>query len=166
MPGWSTEIANKFICLARNDGRCLEQSLLQELVYLANGHLLSITGQPLTSDRPIALEFGPVYVRLADALAPLGEGPIMRDLTFAEAWPDWPKAMAGSSEWSKLDEIESGVVELVYARYVDVAAEHLSGFTAGHGSACARTFDEGTGQNREIRHDWIKRQFDALKGGA
>lgn len=166
MPGWSTEIANVFIRLSRHEGRLLGQSMLQELVYLANGHMLSITGQPLTNDRPVAVEFGPLYERLAEALAGHGDRLIDRELTFEEAWPDWPRLAAGRGTWSELDAIEAGIVELVYNRYVEVGTDWLSAYTAGDDSAWAQTFNEGSGHNHEIRHEWIKDQFDALRRSA
>jgi uncharacterized phage-associated protein len=73
MPAWSPQIANEVIRLASADGRAFDQMKLQELVYIAHGWCLAITGEPLTGDRPEALKHGPEYRRLADALAGCGK---------------------------------------------------------------------------------------------
>lgn len=54
VPGWSREIANRFIRLAATEGRCFDQMQLQDLVYIAHGWCLALTGEPLTGDRPEA----------------------------------------------------------------------------------------------------------------
>jgi uncharacterized phage-associated protein len=76
MPGWSHEIANEFIRLAAEEGRTFDPMQLQKLVYIAHGWNLASFNQPLTGDRPEAWEFGPVYVRLSEALAAYGYEPV------------------------------------------------------------------------------------------
>jgi uncharacterized phage-associated protein len=75
MPAWSPEIANEFIRLAAADGRTFDQLQLHALVYIAHGWHLALNGEPLTGDRPEAWDFGPMYRRLADALAAYGSSP-------------------------------------------------------------------------------------------
>jgi uncharacterized phage-associated protein len=62
--------------LASLRGIAFTQMHLQELVYIAHGWCLTLTGEPLTGDRPEALKHGPEYRRLADALAEYGTAPI------------------------------------------------------------------------------------------
>jgi uncharacterized phage-associated protein len=80
VPAWSTEIANELIRMASADGKAFDQMHLQELVYIAHGWCLVITGAPLTGDRPEALEHGPEYRRLAKALAKWGLEPVTTEI--------------------------------------------------------------------------------------
>jgi uncharacterized phage-associated protein len=55
--------------MAVGDRRKFDQMQLQELVYIAHGWCLAISGEPLTGERPEAMPYGPEYRRLANALA-------------------------------------------------------------------------------------------------
>ena len=95
MPAWSPEIANELIRLASAEGKAFDQVQLQELVYIAHGWCLAITGEPLTGDRPEALEHGPEYRRLAEALARWRLDPVTSEIMVADE----------TANQSKMDEI-------------------------------------------------------------
>lgn len=76
MPTWSTAVASEFLKLALRDGDQLDQSRVQNLIYIAHGIRLATSGHPLTGDRPEAWSFGPVYRRVADALRSAGNEPL------------------------------------------------------------------------------------------
>src|SRR4051794_743511 len=104
VPGWSPEIANEFIRLAAADGRAFDQLQLQGLVYVAHGWCLAFHDQPLTGDRPEAWEFGPMYRRLADALAPYGREPVSREILKSQAFADFQPAAADGPARSDLEQ--------------------------------------------------------------
>src|SRR5688500_13512830 len=108
MPGWSPEIANEFIRLAANEGRKLDQLQLQALIYIAHGWSLAIHGQPLTGDRPEAWEFGPVYRRVADALARYGRRLVTEQIASSG---DGANSNAVDPNTSDLDVSERDLIE-------------------------------------------------------
>jgi uncharacterized phage-associated protein len=76
VPAWSTEIANEFIRMGASSGETFTQMHLQELVYIAHGWCLALTGEPLTGDRPEARQYGPEYRRISEALVKCGTRPV------------------------------------------------------------------------------------------
>ena len=80
MPAWSTDIADEFLRLAAANGERLNQLQLQDLVYIAHGWRLALSGEPLTGDRPEASETGPIYRRLANVFAGYGMDPLPSEI--------------------------------------------------------------------------------------
>lgn len=115
MPGWSPEIANEFIRLSVGDRAHLNQLQLQELVYIAHGWRLALSGAPLTGDRPEASETGPMYRRLASALADYGLDPVLREITGGDSGNRRIRSDLDQSERDLIGESlpESGVVRVV-----------------------------------------------------
>jgi uncharacterized phage-associated protein len=155
VPGWSTEIANEFIRVAAAEGKAFSQMHLQELVYIAHGWCLALTGQPLTGDRPEAFEFGPEYRRLADALVMYGTRPVT-------------KLIGPPRGSSRLDTIpiddplgadERAIVDQVYAKYAHLKTSDLASITRAENAPWRTIFKAGEGAGRDIPHQMIRRQF-------
>lgn len=152
MPAWSTEIADEFLALAKKDGRALGQLQLQKLVYIAHGWCLAATGQPLTGDRPEAWEHGPMYRRLADALAGCGLDPV--------SGVTGPAATADGS--SVLDPIEVAIIARTYSEYGNFAASQLSGLTRRGNAPWGEVYSGGAGKFKDIPHALVRGQFVEL----
>lgn len=159
MPAWSPEIANEFIGMAAAQGNAFDQMQLQDLVYIAHGWCLAITGEPLTGDRPEALEHGPEYRRLARALARWGVEPVSAQITLADAYPDFSGVDATLPARPELNGIERDLVARVYAEYGGFQASQLATFTCGEGTPWAEKFAGGAGKSRDIPHAMIRAQF-------
>ena len=161
MPAWSPEIANEFIRLAAADGQAFDQMQLQKLVYIAHGWALAMTGEPLTGDRPEAWDFGPMYRRLADALAGYGRHPVTRII---------PSGAALSSEvrtendrtWSELEPMECELIARIAKDYGVFSSSQLSALTRGDDAPWASVFGAGEGRFRDIPHALIRDQFVRL----
>lgn len=163
MPGWSPEIANEFIRIAAARGRMLDQIRLQHLVYIAHGWCLALHGEPLTGDRPEAWKFGPVYRRLADALARYGLDPVCREISNGEIYPGFLCGNPDEPAAAPLEAVEREVIARTYEHYGELAPGQLSACTGKHELApWAGVFAGGAGLFRDIDHKLIKAQFAAL----
>jgi len=159
MPAWSPQIANELIRWASADGRAFDQMKLQELVYIAHGWCLAITGEPLTGDRPEAFEHGPEYRRLADALVRWGVDPVTSEILLPEATGDYSKTDATLPQGAELDDREQGILERVYTDYGGLPTSQLAMVTRGQGTPWEHVFANGAGRRRDIPHALIKAQF-------
>jgi uncharacterized phage-associated protein len=147
MPAWSPEVANEFIRLAANQGRPLDQIQLQKLVYIAHGWCLALHGQPLTGDRPEAWDFGPVYRRLADALALHGLGPVTDQICVPE------------EVRTELEVVERDLIARIYQDYSRFSGSQLSNLTRRGNAPWAQIYAGGAGKFRDIPHDLVRAQF-------
>lgn len=162
MPGWSPEIANEIIDLARADGRLLNQLQIQNLVYISHGWCLAITGQPLTGDRPEALEYGPAYRRLSDAFASCGVNPVTRLIGQSELYRDLYIRSDDGPAKSELDHSERSILRKTYQSYGGLSAADLFAVTRRGETPWKRIFDDGRGKFRDIPHELIRAQFVQL----
>lgn len=162
MPGWSPEIANEFIELAAADGHAFDQLQLQNLVYIAHGWCLAITGEPLTGDRPEALEYGPAYRRLSDALAHCGLDPVVRPISQAQLFPELTTKHGLAPARSELDPNSLGILRRTYQSYGALNATELFAVTRRGETPWKQVFAEGQGQFRDISHALIRAQFVQL----
>jgi len=161
MPAWSPEIANEFVRLAGAERRGLSQGQLQKLVYIAHGWTLAFFDQPLTGDRPEAWSFGPVYRRLADALARYGNRSVSEQILGDENFSGHHMAHADAVR-SELDTIERDLIRTVYQEYGSLEASQLSNWTRNSGAPWAQVFADGAGEFRDISHQLVKAQFVEL----
>jgi uncharacterized phage-associated protein len=159
VPAWSPQIANELIRLASADGRAFDQMELQELVYIAHGWCLAITGEPLTGDRPEAFEHGPEYRRLADALAGCGIEPVTSEISGADGAADYSKTDATIFGGAELVAREQAVLARVYADYGGLPTSQLASLTRSKGTPWDHVFANGAGERRDIPHKLIKAQF-------
>ena len=159
MPAWSPEIANEFIRLASAEGKAFDQMKLQELVYIAHGWCLAITGEPLTGDRPEALEHGPEYRRLADALAKCGLDPVVSEILVSNRFSEGSKTDATILAAPELSPGEREILARVYADYGALRISQLATLTRSEGTPWHRVFASGDGNWRDISHEMIRVQF-------
>ena len=159
MPSWSTNIANELIRLASKDQRTFNQMQLQELVYIAHGWCLAISGQPLTGDRPEALDHGPEYRRLADALAHCGVDPVTTEIDCGEVW-GLSETDATLSHEAELSVFEQEILGRVYADYGNLDIRHLAMVTRAKGPPWDTVYAGGMGKSHDISHNLIKAQFE------
>lgn len=157
MPAWSPQIADVFVRLGRADRKGFDQLQLQRLVYIAHGVCLATIGQPLTGDRPEAWNSGPIYRRLAEALAPNGRSLIgasdhEREKNRGQEW-------ATKASTSDLDEVELDIIVDVYQNYSDLSTYEMSALTRGRSAPWAGVFANGRGLFRDIPHRMIRDQF-------
>ena len=146
MPAWSDEIANQFIRCSLANGTCFTQMHLQELVYIAHGWCLALTGQPLTGDRPEAQEHGPEYRRLSDALVRCGVKPVVAEI--CTSFPD-----------PEFDATELQIMEKIYVEYARLKTAQLGVLTRSSGTPWELVYASGAGIGRDISHAHIKAQF-------
>ena len=132
---------------------------LQELVYIAHGWCLAISGQPLTGDRPEALDHGPEYRRLADALARWGIDPVTRVVDSRTAAGKGTETDATQSGGAELSKFEQDILERIYADYGNLDIRKLAQVTRSEGTPWYAVYDGGAGKNRDIPHNLIKAQF-------
>ena len=159
MPAWSPEIANELIRMAAAEGKVFDQMHLQELVYIAHGWCLAITGEPLTGDRPEALEHGPEYRRLAEALARWGIEPVTLEIEVDDEHSRRSKMDATVHAQSELSPIEREVLVRIYAEYGNLQTSQLATLTRAQGTPWEQVFADGAGQRRDVPHDLIRTQF-------
>lgn len=69
-------VANRFLQIARRNGRNLSNMQLQKLVYIAHGYTLAIDGvdNPLIYNDVRAWQYGPVFPKLYKKLRKYGSG--------------------------------------------------------------------------------------------
>lgn len=162
MPGWSPEIANELIALAAIEKRAFDQSQLQKLVYIAHGWSLALFDEPLTGDRPEAWTFGPVYRRLADALARFGNELVDREIRKGEFLSGCSPHEAQLPARSDLDSKEQDLIARIYQDYGQLQGSQLSNWTRKGAAPWAHVFADGIGEFRDISHDLVKAQFVEL----
>ncbi len=159
MPAWSPAIANAFIRMAAAEGKAFDQMHLQELVYIAQGWCLALTGQPLTGDRPEAFEHGPEYRRLAHALVNCGVDPVRAEIGAAGTGCKGPKTDAVLIDGNDLGTEERAILAKVYAEYGGRRTAQLTALTRAPGTPWAKVYADGVGSGRDIGHDLIRSQF-------
>ena len=159
MPAWSPAIANAFIKLAAADGKAFDQMHLQELVYIAHGWCLALTGQPLTGDRPEAFQHGPEYRKLAQALVRSGVDPVLSEIGVADTRKDVPKMDTVLVDGSGLVADERAIMAKVYAEYGNLETARLATLSRAPGTPWEKVYNGGAGVGRDIAHRLIRAQF-------
>lgn len=158
VPAWSPEIANELIRLASADAQAFNQMHLQELVYIAHGWCLATTGEPLTGDRPEALEHGPEYRRLADALAQWGLDPVTSAIEIEHGFANQSKTDA-TLRGAELFSSERDLLARIYAEYGKLRTSQLATLTRARGTPWDEVYAGGAGNRRDIPHQLIRAQF-------
>ncbi len=162
MPGWSSEIANEFIRLARKDGTPLTQMQVQKLVFFAHGWCLAITGEPLTHDDPKAFDYGPVYEDLWKALTHYGREPIKKYIKNRDFVPGVFEDNEDDSAFADLSPDELNIIKRVYRDYGKFKAFKLSAITHEEGSPWDEVYNDGEGKFDEIPDEVIRKYFVKL----
>lgn len=159
MPAWSIEVANELVRMAAADGRQLNQMQLQDLVYIAHGWCLALTGEPLTGDRPEALEHGPEYRRLAIALEHFGVDPVLQRSKATESGRTLSQSDPILCSARLMSDGELAILAQTYANYAPLRLGQLATLTRAEGTPWHRVFDGGRGKSRDITHGMIRDQF-------
>jgi len=159
VPGWSPEIANEFIWRAAQDRQAFDQLQLQGLVYVAHGWSLALRGQPLTGDRPEAWEYGPMYRRLADALAHFGQAKVTEPIV---GLSDALTGKTSAATLSDVDQSETDLIADIYQNYGNLESWQLSALTRKGNTPWKQVFRDGVGKGRDIPHHLIRAQFVEL----
>ncbi|MEK6324321.1 MAG: type II toxin-antitoxin system antitoxin SocA domain-containing protein [Acidobacteriota bacterium] len=136
-------IANRFLDLAKRDGKTLTNMQLQKLVYIAHGFYLAFTGKPLLYDEVKAWQWGPVIVDLYEALRQYGSGVVTA------------KIPAPAVE---LNPNAEQVIEKVWKAYGRLTAFQLSSITHKPNSPWSQTW-ETWGQYSTISNDVIAQYY-------
>lgn len=151
----SQTVANKFIDLARNDGKQLDPMQILKLVYLAHGWTLGYTGEPLIEDKIEAWMYGPVVPALYEAVKGSRGAPI----------PDFLPAPVESPTAEQQD-----IIKRVYNTYKELNGIQLSNLTHQPDTPWDKIYNKGAGDWAEIPNsviqDFYKKRVDAGKAGA
>ena len=162
MPAWSPEIANGLIRMASSDGKVFDQMQLQELVYIAHGWCLAMTGEPLTGDRPEAMDYGPEYRRLAEALASWGNAPVTSEIDLGRYRAERTEMDATNPDGSELVSTERNILAKIYSEYGGLQTSQLATLTRATGTPWDHVFAGGAGRRRDIPHLLIRAQFEKI----
>lgn len=122
-------VANRFLQLARPEGRPLTPMQLLKLVYIAHGWMLGLNNRPLVDQQIEAWQYGPVIRDLYNATRGYGRSPVAADV--------W--APAGG-----LDPQEDDMVRQVYGLYSGMSGPQLSNITHMQGTPWQRTYEPGS----------------------
>jgi len=122
-------VANRFLDLAREQGKVLTPMQVLKLVYIAHGWKLGLTGEPLI-DQPVeAWQYGPVVRDVYNGTRSYGRGPIAAPIpTFAPP----------------LDSGDDSMVRQVFNLYGHMGGIALSNITHMPDTPWAQTYRPGS----------------------
>lgn len=141
-------VANRFLELARAEGKTIDPLKLQKLVYLAHGWELAFTGQPLVAEQFEAWRYGPVCPPLYRAYKQFGASPIP----------------APSTNMGPLDDNSEHWIKEAWRVYGDRTGMNLSDMTHEAGSAWSQVFSNHF-FNSAIPNDFIQNEFTRRRAG-
>lgn len=144
-------VANRFLELARTDGRSLTPMQVLKLVYLAHGWMLGLYSEPLLrrEDRIEAWMYGPVIPSLYDDMRQFGRNPVT-------GWLRLPDA-------SQLNAREQDIVDQTYNIYGNRSGISLSALTHEAGSPWDQFYtpeDFGQVIPNEVIMEYYRRQVE------
>ena len=118
-------VANRFLELAREQGRSLTPMQVVKLVYIAHGWMLALTGRPLIPQPVEAWQYGPVVRDVYNGVRSYGRGPVQ-----AAMW----------APQETLDHQENDMVGQVFRLYGNMDAISLSNITHMPETPWAQTY--------------------------
>lgn len=95
----ATAVAQKFLELAREEGKPLTNMQLQKLVFFAHGAHLAAYNQPLIFEHVKAWDFGPVIPELYERLREYGAGPVVNRIDNEPIYDESPAGYAIRNVW-------------------------------------------------------------------
>lgn len=122
-------VANRFLELAREQGRQLTSMQILKLVYIAHGWMLGLNGRPLISQPVEAWQYGPVVRDVYNSVRGYGRNAVQAPLiTFG----------------GELDYYENDMVRQVYNLYGHMDGIALSNITHMPSTPWAQTYKPGS----------------------
>lgn len=155
----SLAIANEFLERAIAGERPITAMHLQKFCYLSHGFTLALLDHALTSDKPEAWDYGPVYPALYDALKGYGASAVS-SLIHANNWASDPRVRGDVIRASLADD-EVELINTVWRDYGSFHAFQLSALTHEDDSPWARTYRPGA-KHLKIPDEAIKEYFVGL----
>lgn len=145
-------IANKVLDIRAETGEPLSLMQLIKLVYIADGWSLALLGKPLSSEKPQAWQYGPVYRTVYNAFSGIGARPVSSralvqgtDIPMTEAF----------------DENEDKLLRMVVRGYGKLSAFALSNLTHEKGTPWSKARDRGL--YHDIDENEMLSHFNSLK---
>jgi len=145
---------------------------LQKLVYIAHGWNLAIYNEPLTSDAPMAWDYGPVYRDLWIALRRYGKSPVTKkikidDFDLASHFGVIDASELGASLSDQLSEAplseeQRELVERVFDLYGKFHAFQLSALTHVKGTPWHDVYKKKGQKYSVIPNELIRDHFTNL----
>lgn len=121
-------VANRFLELARGQGRSLTPMQILKLVYIAHGWMLGLNRRPLISQPVEAWQYGPVVRDVYNGVRNNGRSPVES--------PMWAPE-------EKLDYVEDDMVQQVFKIYGQMDGIALSNITHMPETPWAKTYQHG-----------------------
>jgi len=121
-------VANRFLELAREQGRSLTPMQVLKLVYIAHGWMLGLSGRPLIAQPVEAWQYGPVVRDVYNGVRSYGRSPVTA--------PIW-------APQEELDYYEDDMVRQVFRIYGNMDGISLSNITHMPETPWAQTYRHG-----------------------
>jgi len=122
-------VANRFLTLARRDGKTITPLKMQKLVYFAHGWYLALSGKPLITEPIQAWKYGPVIGSLYRHFKRFGSGPIRERALVVSQDGLVPARLAHESRDTGEVERAKAVIARVWKEYGGFSASQLTTLT-------------------------------------
>ncbi len=126
-------VANRFIELAKMQGRELTPMQLIKLSYIAHGFSLAIYKRPLLAESVEAWRYGPVVPSLYRRMKSYGSGPVRAPVATAFSF----------HRGEALELADQKLLDLVFQKYGNLNGIQLSHLTHRPGTPWAETYEPG-----------------------
>ena len=123
-------VANRFLELARENGKRLTSMQLIKLVYIAHGWTLALLNRPLIRQDVEAWQYGPVIRDVYNETRRHGRSPISSSI---------------AAPLESIDESEGSIIKQVFDLYGDMPGIALSNVTHMRGTPWEQTYDGAFG---------------------
>lgn len=143
-------IANVFLRLAREDGRGVSHMKIQELLYFAQGHAMSLLDAELISDNCQAWDYGPVYPNVYRHLKKYGASAVGSEIVDEEDAERFDPAQATAVK---------PFLRVVSNKYGELDALRLSELSYVTKGPWARTRRENSGHYRAVIEKSLIREY-------
>ena len=164
----STEVANRFLDLASNEGRYLTQMQVQKLVYVSHGWHLAIFDSGLTKDEPEAWDYGPLYRSLWIAIRKYGNGPVTEKIRKE----DFTISLSRSSKntffgnrgicQAAFSNDQERLIQRIFDVYGELSAFELSALTHQKDTPWYKIYVDKALRREKIPQDLIKEHFTTI----
>lgn len=159
MPHSSLAIANEFLTRSAEARRPITAMHLQKFCYVSHGFTLALLDHALTSDKPEAWDYDPVYPALYDALKMFGTSPVIGPIC-RNNWASDERAR-GEPVWADISLAERRLIDTVWKDLGRFEAFQLSALTHKDNSPWAAIYRPGA-KHLTIPDHLIKEYFLGL----